>query len=50
MNPSAHVFTPGPTAPPRTTVDELCVINQSLRKALAEARQALRASKLALEE
>jgi hypothetical protein len=50
MNPSAHAFTPNPTAPPRTTVDELCMINQSLRKALAEARQALRASKLALEE
>lgn len=50
MNPSARTFTPGRTAPPRTTADELCVINQSLCKALAEAHQALKASKLALEE
>jgi hypothetical protein len=50
MNPSARAFTPDPTAPPRTTTDELCVIDQSLCKALAETRQALKASKLALEE
>ena len=50
MNPSARAFIPDPTAPPRTTADELCVTNQSLCKALAEARQALKASKLALEE
>jgi hypothetical protein len=50
MNPSARVFTSDPTPPPRTTANELCVVNQSLCKALAEARQALRASQLALEE
>jgi hypothetical protein len=50
MNPSARVFTPDPTAPPRTTADEFCVADQSLCKALAEACQALKASKLALEE
>jgi hypothetical protein len=49
MNPSAPAFTPDPRSP-RTTVDELCVVNQSLCKALAEACQALKASKLALEE
>ena len=50
MNPAARAFTPDPTAPPRTTTDKLCMTNQSLCKALAEARQALKASKLALEE
>jgi hypothetical protein len=50
MNPSARAFTPDSTAPPRTTADELCVMSQSLCKALAETRQALKASKLALEE
>lgn len=49
MNPSAPAFTPDPRPPP-TTTDELCVVNQSLCKALAEACQALKASKLALEE
>lgn len=49
MNPSAPAFTPDPR-PPRTTADELCVVNQSLCKALSEACQALKASKLALEE
>lgn len=50
MNPSARAFTRDPTTPPHTTTDELCMINRSLCKALAEALQALKASKLALEE
>ena len=49
MNPSAPAFTLDPSSP-RTTADELCVVNQSLCKALAGAFQALKASKLALEE
>ena len=50
MNPSAPAFiTPDPR-PPRTTADELCVVNQYLCEALAEACQALKVGKLALEE
>ena len=50
MNPSASVFTPGPTPLPEAAVEELRSVNQSLCKALAEARQAQNAIKSALEE
>jgi hypothetical protein len=57
MNPSASAFTPGPTLPQDSTAGELRRVNQSLCKALAEARQAqtateaaLNATKLALRE
>jgi hypothetical protein len=50
MNPSASAFTPGPTTSPDTTTEELRRVNQSLCKALAEARQAHNATKVALEE
>ena len=50
MNHSARAFTSDPPAAPRTTANELCMVNQSLCEALAETRQALKASKLALED
>jgi hypothetical protein len=50
MNPLASAFTPGPTTPPDITSEELRSVNQSLCKALAEARQAHNTTKIALEE
>jgi hypothetical protein len=48
MNPSASPFTPGPTPPPDNKAEELRRVNQSLCKALAQARQAQNAAEVAL--
>jgi hypothetical protein len=48
MNPAASAFTPGPTPPHDPRAGELHNVNQSLCKALTEARQAQNAAEAAL--